>query len=404
MLEKKNAVQLARELHDDAAMKHLAARELPLSGASSTFAAGRPVLRSALDPLLAPGDVVSDRYVVDALIGAGNLGAVYRAHHLQLGFNVALEVLQPRLAQNGFVWRRFASEARALAALHNQHVVRVHDWGKLASGARYLVRDLLIGASLDQVLDRDGLLPAARAVEYVSQVCSALGAAHAAGIVHRAVRTENVFVAQYRAAEPLIKLLNFSTALFLADRSSRGCGSAETFVGGFGGWRRGNEPVGAARGALALAGRLGVRHLSPEQLRSPNGVDPRSDIWAVGLLLFELLAGRSLFAGLSSEQTVSAISTGSLPPRDGYAVPAELDALIGRCLEPDPARRPQSADEVIRELVPFSTRPTHVPFALTQPVRPRSNSPASTRGPVSTRGMPRAAERRWSRSSARASV
>src|SRR3954470_3054987 len=98
----------------DAAMEHVAACGLSLSGASSTFAAGRPVLRSALDPVLTPGEVVAERYVVDALIGAGNLGTVYRARHRQLGAVVALEVMHPKLAQNGLAWHRFASEARAL--------------------------------------------------------------------------------------------------------------------------------------------------------------------------------------------------------------------------------------------------------------------------------------------------
>jgi len=134
-----------------------------------------------------------------------------------------------------------------------------------------------------------------------------------------------------------------------------------------------------------------VRHLSPEQLRNPNAVDARSDIWSVGILLFELLAGRSLFSGLDPDQISAAISKGPLPSRDGFSIPPELNALIGRCLKRDPALRPSSTDEIIGELLPFSQRPTHLAFALTQPVRPRITPPPPS-------------ERRWTRSLVRVSA
>jgi serine/threonine protein kinase len=312
------------------------ARALPAERVSSSS-----VDQSPAQHLLAPGQIVANRYCVDELLATSAISVLYRAHHVELRSPVALEVMHPGVGRDSLVWRRFARQARALAALHNQHVVRVHDWGRLDSGPRYLVMELLKGTPLGTILAEEGPFAPARAVECVIQVCSALADAHALGIVHRDVRLENVFVARYRAAEPVIKLLNFGTALFVAE-------AGQLTIPGWG---------------AAL-----THHFSPEQLMNPNAVDARSDIWAVGLLLFELLSGRSLYAGLSTAQIGIRIAYGPLPGLEGLrpTVPPELCALIRRCLEHDPALRPPNADQLIRELQPFSNRPTHAPFALTQ--------------------------------------
>lgn len=259
------------------------------------------------------------------------MGVVYKAQHVELGTWVAFKVIRPDIARNSSVWRRFAREARALAALHNKHVVRVHDAGTLASGLRYLVMELLEGIDLRRLLQKEGPLPVERAVDYLIQVCSALGDAHRLHIIHRDVKPENLFLAQFRACEPTIKLLDFGVALFLDDT-----------------------------GQLTIPGRgVGSPHyLSPEQMQNPSGVDQRSDLWAVGLLMYELLAGRSPFQGMNAAQICLKITRGQMPSvaevRAG--LPPRLCAAIQRCLEVDPARRPQSADELIAELEPFSSR------------------------------------------------
>ena len=301
---------------------------------------------------LAAGDIVADHYRVGPLLGTRGTSLVYRVEHIVLGTSYALEVLHPGSAPSQLSWRRFAREVRALSALHNKHVVRVHDADTLPSGARYLVTDLLDGTDLRSLLNREGALPQELAVEYICQVCSALSDAHRLGIVHRDVKPENMFLARYRSASPVIKLRDFGMALFLSDTETAtilGCGAASP------------------------------HYLSPEQLRNPNAVDERSDIWAVGLCLFELLTGRSPFAGLNGAQIVRRISQGEVPGslELGGAAPPGLATLLRRCLEREPALRPATAEHVIRELEPFSARHAAAPRAKLRPSPLRTPRPPS---------------------------
>ena len=280
---------------------------------------------------VAPGEILVGRYLVGSLIGASQKARVYQAKHIGLGFPVSLQVLGPDVARDSLSWRRFGRELRALGALHNEHVVRVYDAGTLPSGVRFLVTEQLEGSDLASVLRKQGPLPAELAADYVCQVCSALGDAHRLGIVHRNVRPENVFLARSRAAQPSVKLLDFGVALFLAEGQLTipGCGC------------------------------VSPAYLSPEQLRNPNAVDQRSDLWAVGLLLFEALLGRSPFAGFDTAQILRALSEGPMPllPLACSVVPPALAAVVQQCLERDPSRRPRNAEEVIGRLEPFSSRP-----------------------------------------------
>jgi serine/threonine-protein kinase len=280
---------------------------------------------------VSPGQIIAGRYQVGALLGASPRGTVYRATHTGLGFPVALQLLGPEVASS-LTWRRFARELKALGALHNQHVVRVHDAGTLPSGARFIITEQLEGSDLATFLRKHGPLPVDKAADYVCQVCSVLGDAHRLGIVHRNVRPENVFLARTRATELVVKLLDFGVALFLS------------------------EP-----GALTIpgCGCVSPAYLSPEQLRNPNAVDARSDLWSVGLLLFEALIGRSPFASFDNVQILRALSEGPVPllPLTCSVVPAGLAALVQHCLQRDPERRSQSADQIMRALEPYSSRP-----------------------------------------------
>jgi eukaryotic-like serine/threonine-protein kinase len=282
--------------------------------------------------LVAPGEVIAGRYLVGPLMGASRRALVYRAKHIGLGFPVSLQVLGPDVARNSLTWRRFGQELRALGALHNEHVVRVHDAGTLRSGVRFLITERLEGEDLATVLKNQGPLPVDKAADYVCQVCSALADAHRLGIVHRNVRPENVFLARTRAAQPAVKLLDFGVALFLDGQDQltlQGCGC------------------------------VSPAELSPEQLRNPNAVDHRSDLWSVGMLLFESLVGRSPFSGFSTAQIIRALSEGPMPllALACPSIPPGLAALVQHCLERDPARRPSSADEVSERLERFSSRP-----------------------------------------------
>ena len=288
--------------------------------------------------LLAPGALVAERYRVGRIIGAGGTGIVYEAQHIRLNRPVALKVIRPDIVRNSSVWRRFSREARALGALHNKHVVRILDYGTLDSGLTYLVMDRLEGSDLRRLLQAEGALPPQRAVDYVIPVCSALADAHRVNIVHRDIKPEHIFLAEIRACEPTIKLLDFGVALFLDD---------------------------VAQCTLIARGMGPPLYLSPEQLENPSAVDQRTDLWAVGLLLYELLAGRSPLAGLSASQTYLKIVQGPLPRIEQLCpwLPVELGAVVHRCLQIDPAQRPQGADELILALEPFCSRhaPTPAP-------------------------------------------
>jgi serine/threonine-protein kinase len=280
---------------------------------------------------VSPGQIIAGRYQVGPLLGTSPRGTVYRATHTRLGFPVALQVLGPEVASS-LTWKRFARELKALGALHNQHVVRVHDAGTLPSGARFIITEQLEGDDLATFLRKHGPLPVDKAADYVCRVCSVLGDAHRLGIVHRNVRPDNVFLARTRATEPVVKLLDFGVALFLSEPGSLtmpGCGC------------------------------VSPAYLSPEQLRNPNAVDARTDLWSVGLLLFEALMGRSPFASFDNVQIFRALSEGPVPllPLSCSVVPAGLAAIVRQCLEREPDRRPRNADEIIRALEPFSSRP-----------------------------------------------
>jgi serine/threonine protein kinase len=286
--------------------------------------------------ILTPGELVAERYRVGRIIGAGGTGIVYEAQHIGLNRPVALKVIRPDIARDSSVWRRFSREARALGALHNKHVVRILDFGSLDSGLTYLVMDRLEGSDLRRLLEAEGALPAQRAVDYVLPVCSALADAHRLNIIHRDIKPENIFLAEIRACEPTIKLLDFGVALFLDDLAPR---------------------------TLLVPGLGPPFYLSPEQLQNPSAVDERTDIWAVGLLLYELLAGRSPLWGLNASQTYLKIIQGPLPRIEHTcpSLPVELGAVVHRCLQVDPEQRFQSADELIVALEPFCSR--HAPTA-----------------------------------------
>jgi serine/threonine protein kinase len=226
------------------------------------------------------------------------------------------------------------------------------------------VMELLHGTDLRRLLIERGSLPVPEAVDYVLQVCSALGDAHRLHIIHRDIKPENIFLAQFRACEPTIKLLDFGVARFLDDK-----------------------------GQLTVPGR-GVgspRYLSPEQLISPGSTDQRSDIWGVGLLLYELISGRSPFEGMNTAQACLSICQGSFQSIASQRadLPPALCGVIMHCLEPDPNDRFQSADELSAALEMFSSRHVRAQQALAEeassptPLVPRARKRSRVPAPAS---------------------
>jgi len=279
------------------------------------------------------GRVIDDRYRIEGMLGEGGMGAVFEAEHLKLMKRVALKVIHPQFAGDGEVAKRFVREAMASAQMEHPHVASATDYGTLDEGGAYLVMQLIRGESLRDVLAARGPLGWVGACEVGAQVADALADAHKRSIVHRDLKPDNVMLEPRDDGSRLVKVLDFGIAR-VADEKLTQSGQALTRVG-------------------TVIGTPG--YMAPEQaLGEP--VDYRVDLYALGLLLYEMIVGKRLF----EIDDLTAIVTRQLTedcPRvsDEVAdVPPELDELIARLLQKDREARPGSAGEVreaLRSLV-----------------------------------------------------
>ena len=270
-------------------------------------------------------------YEIEAVIGAGGMGEVYRARDSRLGRDVAVKVLPDDAAGQPARLLRFEAEARTLAALEHPHILAVHDFG-VAEGHQYIVSELLEGQTLRERL-RQGDLGVAKALELVAQAARGLAAAHAKGIVHRDLKPENLFV----TLDGRIKILDFGLAR-LRDEDEAAAPSPEAVHA---------EGVSLSRATKTgqLLGTPG--YLSPEQLQG-KPVDHRADIFALGVVLYEALAGRALFRRDSAAETMAAIVRDDPPPLSGLGrrVPPVVEGVVRRSLEKRPEERFQSAHDL----------------------------------------------------------
>jgi serine/threonine-protein kinase len=286
------------------------------------------LLVAARDPtptrLLAQGSVFAGKYRIDGVLREGGMGTVALATHIRLEERVAIKVLLPSLAGDEELVARFLREGRAQVKIRSEHVARVFDVEPLEDGTPYMVMEYLEGRDLERILADEGPLPVAAAIGYVLQACEALAEAHALGIVHRDLKPSNLFLTRRADGSDCIKLLDFGVAKVT----------------------RAGEP--AMTKAQALLG--SPMYMAPEQLRSSRSVDSRADIWALGAVLHELVTGTSPFTGASVEELAIVVTTE--PPVSLRAVrpelPRELEALVLRCLEKDPARRFATVSEFAR--------------------------------------------------------
>jgi Tol biopolymer transport system component len=261
-------------------------------------------------------------YEVVGLLGTGGMGEVYRARDDRLGREVAVKVLPPELSADPRRAQLFAQEARAAGALDHPNIVAVHDVGS-EGGTVFIVTELLDGETLRERLRRGPLGPR-QAAGVAAEVARGLAAAHRRGIVHRDLKPENLFLTR----EGRVKLLDFGIAKLLpAEDGER----TDTTV----------APDAPQTQPGALLGTVG--YMSPEQARG-EPADVRSDVFAVGAILYEMLSGRRAFAGGSKVETLHAILTEEPPPLAG--LPPALERIVARCLEKDPERRFQSAPDL----------------------------------------------------------
>ena len=283
-----------------------------------------------------PGEVLAGKYRIEQVLGQGGMGVIVQATHLQLDERVAIKFLLPQALENEEAVMRFAREARAAVKIKSEHVARVTDVGTLGTGCPYMVMEYLSGSDLSQLIQDRGPLPIEEAVDYILQASEALAEAHALGIVHRDLKPANLFHTRRADGSSCIKVLDFGI-------------SKVTGLSGSG------ADLGMTRTTAVMGSPL---YMSPEQMASSRNVDARTDIWSLGIILYELLAGRAPFLADTMPQLCAMILQQSAPPLRNVRpdAPEALEAVLARCLEKEPARRYANIAELAGALLPFASR------------------------------------------------
>jgi len=294
---------------------------------------------AAPDPLL--GRTVADgRYEVLERLGAGGMGTVYRVRQHPLERMAVLKLIHRAMASDATAVARFEREMRVTAAIEHPHTVRVYDFGQI-DGQPFLAMEYLAGRSLRQELDRAGALAVPRAAAIGVQVAKALGAAHRAGVVHRDLKPDNIMLVDGYGERDFVKVLDFGIARSL------------------------DQAAGFRTSAGAIIGT--PAYMSPEQASSVP-LDARSDLYSLGVMLYEMLSGAPPFVGESITALLFAHASVAPPPLPAdVARPPALEAAIFRLLSKDPAMRPASADETIDLLAPFAAGSTTGARAVPRP-------------------------------------
>jgi serine/threonine protein kinase len=290
---------------------------------------GAPAEREPDGAIARIGTVV-DKYTIVQMLGRGGMGAVYEARHAMLARRFAIKFLLPEFAKNREILRRFENEARAAGGLEHPNVAAVTDFGRADDGSPYLVMEFLEGEDGAKLLRRHGPLPVSRAANLVMQACRGLAVAHKATIVHRDLKPENLFVTDAGDGSDLIKVLDFGIAKLRVSDASVITGTGATFGTAF--------------------------YMSPEQARGAGEVDPRTDVWSLGVVLYELLAGRKPFLGEQFLHVIHQILSSDPPPLATLRsdLPPRLVAAVEAAMKKDLAQRLPSVVALAEALAPFA--------------------------------------------------
>jgi hypothetical protein len=271
------------------------------------------------------GQTIDGRYLVEKVLGEGGMGLVYKAKHVVLNKPLALKVLRPDVSRDEEIITRFRQEAQSASAIGNQHIIDISDFGTLPDGSTYFVMEFLDGTDLTGAIESS--LPgmdAVRTVHIAKQLCNALGAAHDAGIVHRDLKPDNIYLIRRGGDSNFVKVLDFGIA-----------------------------KVGGSSSKLTRAGQVfGTPHyMSPEQCAG-SGVDHRTDVYAIGIILYEMTTGQTPFdadnlMGILTKHLYEA----PVPPRQhNPAIPEELELVILRAMAKDKEQRYQSMYALLEDL------------------------------------------------------
>jgi serine/threonine-protein kinase len=286
------------------------------------------------DPIagLNEGDILAGKYRIEKVLGAGGMGVVVAARHIDLDQRVAIKCLLEHTRTMPEVVERFTREARAAAKIQGEHVARVIDVGRFDDGTPFMVMEYLQGHDLAAQLQQYGPLAVTDAVRYVLEACEAVVQAHALRIVHRDLKPANLFLAQQPGRRPIVKVLDFGISKVI-------------------------EP-----GAEALTKTSSVMgtpfYMSPEQLLSSKNVDERSDIWALGVILYELLVGLPPFYGETGPEIIAQVLQNNPQPACARRpdLPPTLDAVIARCLRSKVEERFPNVADLAQALMPFASQ------------------------------------------------
>ncbi|HEV7377654.1 MAG TPA: protein kinase [Pyrinomonadaceae bacterium] len=287
-----------------------------------------------VDPLI--GRTLDEKYRLDERLGTGGMGTVYRATHLLIDRPVAIKLLNPRYVEDEAAQVRFRREARAAGRIQHTNAVTVTDFGRTSDGFVYIVMELLEGRTLRDVLAHDAPLDTARSVSMMLQISAAVGAAHEAGVIHRDMKPANIFIVQRKDAPPYIKVLDFGIAKLAADALDDDDTNTLTQVG-------------------AMIGT--PRYMSPEQCDGAK-LTPASDVYSLGIILYEMLTGTTPFNGTSP--IAIAIKHSQTPPRSPRefvaTIPLALEEVVLHALEKRPEDRPADANAFRSELYAVAER------------------------------------------------
>lgn len=276
-----------------------------------------------------PGEVLLGKYRVEEVVGVGGMGRVVRARHLYLQQPVAIKILLPGLTESKSTIARFLREAQATVRLRSEHIARVMDVGTMPDGAPFMVMEYLDGFDLGEILRHHGPQASMSVVDLMLQACEGISEAHAMGIVHRDIKPSNFYITRRPDGSCLLKILDFGISKTPAELSE--LTSTQTVIG---------TPM----------------YMAPEQMRTARSTDPRSDIWSMGVVMYQMLTGRPPFEAETYAELVLKVDTG-VPAAMQVDLPPGLAAIVMRCLEKDPRNRMQDVGVLASQLVPYASDP-----------------------------------------------
>jgi predicted Ser/Thr protein kinase len=268
------------------------------------------------------GGTLQGKYRIEELLGSGGMCDVYRATHIQMGKQVALKILKPHLAADAAISRRFEQEARAASRIHHPNAINVMDYGIGEGNTPFIVMEYVNGVTLGELIRRHGALSLERTNNILRQICGALDDAHNVGVVHRDIKPDNIIIADYGDSD-WVEVVDFGVAKIQEDLNRRVALTGENII------------VGTPR------------YMSPEQCEELP-VDARSDIYSLGIVLYEMLAGEAPFKGDSSTRLLVAHATEPPEPLRSKRpdISPEVEVVVMQALAKNPAHRPQSAGEL----------------------------------------------------------